>query len=210
MVVVGKEFILTIGQVDGVQLEVGGLELLHEPFQRHGVPDDDTVILCTDLLDGFLHVVIAHHIISPTVLLDKVMTEAALVHDDGMPAHVGLLTDLEVLARRGHHTMGEELYDGLSVRGIVPCEAGIHSEHQVRLFLLQVFLSLQGGLQLDDIRDVQLLEDHLQEVDVITIRFTVLIQEHIGPQVPCIFIDEGPGLVIYDSRVFICRSSNGL
>ena len=144
------------------------------------------------------------------MFLDKVMAEAALVHNDGMPAHVGLLTDFEVLARRCHHTMGEELYDGLSVRGIVPCETGIHSEHQVRLSLLQVGLSLQGGLQFDDIWDVQLLEDHLQEVDVITIRFTVLIQEHIGPQVPCIFIDEGPGLVINDSRVFICRSSNGL
>ena len=127
MVVVGKELILTIGQVDGVQLEVGGLKLLHEPFQRHGVPDDDTVILGTHLLNGLLHVVKAHHIIGPAVFLDQVMTETTLMHNDGMTAHVGLLTNLEVLTLGRHHTMGKELHNGLPIRGIVPRKTGIHA-----------------------------------------------------------------------------------
>ena len=51
-------------------------------------------------------------------------------------------------------------------------------------------MSLQGGFQLDDIGDVEFFEDQFQEVDVIAVGFTVLIQEHVGPQIPRILIDQ--------------------
>ena len=55
---------------------------------------------------------------------------------------------------------------------------------------LQVFQGLAGGLELDHVGNVKPLADQFQQVDVVTHRLSVLVEERIGPQVPRILVDE--------------------
>ena len=199
--IVGEELILAIGQLDGLYLQIGGLILLHEPLERHGVPDDDAIVLSADALDGLLHIVVGHNVGGPAVFLDEVMAEATLVNDDGVVLEVLAVIDDNLLAAGGHHAMGEELNDGLAVAGVIARKTGIHTEHEVGLVLPQVGLGLESGLEPHDVGDVELLENHLQKVDVIAVGLAVLVEEHIRPEVPRIFVDEGSGLVIYHRGV---------
>ena len=199
--VLRHELILAVGEVDGYDGEVVGMELAHEPFQRHRVPHDDAIVGGAYVLDGFLHVVVGHNLLGPSIVPEQVVTEAAFMHDDGMRRQ-GLARLYPHEPLLGHDdAVGEQLHDAPAVRGVAAREVGIHAQHEVRLAALQVCLGVESGLQLDDVGDVELLEDELQEVDVIAVGLAVLIQEHVGPQVPGILIDqrvrrgEGPGAV---------------
>ena len=86
--------------------------------------------------------------------------------------------------------MSEQLDDGLAVEGVASGERGIHAEHQVGLSALQVGLRFEGGLQLDNVRNVDPFEDDSQQIDVIAVRLTILIKEYVGPKVPSVLIEQ--------------------
>ena len=201
MVVTRHELILAIGHVDRHQCQFVSLVFPHEPFQRHRVPEDDTVVLVDDLMEGALHIVIGYDLLRPGLFHEVVMTETAAMHDDAVVLQVFLLTDMDGLVFGGQDTVRKQLHDVLAVETVLTGVFRIHSQHQVALPVLQVCLGLQGGLQFDDIGDVEFLEDQFQEVDVIAVGLAVLIQEHVGPQVPGILIDQrmrcrvGPGCI---------------
>ena len=201
MVVARHELILAIRHVDRHQCQFVSLVFPHEPFQRHRVPEDDTVVLVDDLMEGALHIVIGHDLLRPGLFHEVVMTETAAMHDDAVVLQVFLLTDMDGFVLGGQDTMRKQLHDVLAVETVLTGVFRIHTQHQVALPVLQVCLGLQGGLQFDDIGDVEFLEDQFQEVDVIAVGLAVLIQEHVGPQVPGILIDQrmrrrvGPGCI---------------
>ena len=175
----------------------------HEPFQRHRVPQDDRVLLADDILDGTFHVVIGHDLLRPSLFHEVVMTEAAAMYDHAVVLQVLALADMDRLVLGHHDTMGEELHDVLTVETVLAGVLCIHAQHQVTLPVLQVCLGLQGRLQFDHIGDVEFLEDQFQQVDVIPVRFSVLIQEHVGPQVPGVLIDEGTFRGVGSRRVLL-------
>ena len=55
---------------------------------------------------------------------------------------------------------------------------------------LQVFQGFLGGLELDDVGNVKLLEDDVEQFDVESVRLAVVVDERVWPQVPRIFVDE--------------------
>ena len=71
--------------------------------------------------------------------------------------------------------MGEQLYNFLSVVCIVIVKGGYQTHHQIRPSGAQVFQCLTSGLQFDDIRYVQFLEELLQHVDIEAFRLAVLV-----------------------------------
>ena len=152
-------------------------------------------------MEGVLHVVIGYDLLRPSLFHEVVMTETAAMHDDAVVLQVFLLTDMDGFVLGGQDTVRKQLHDVLAVETVLTGVFRIHTQHQVALPVLQVSLCLQGGFQFDDIGDVELLEDQFQEVDVIAVGFTVLVQEHVGPQVPGILIDQrmrrrvGPGCI---------------
>ena len=83
-------------------------------------------------------------------------------------------------------------------------EISFHAHDEIRFAFFQVFESIQSGLEFDDIGDVEPLEDHLQQINVITIGLAVLIQEGIRPQVPRILVDERVFYRVYCRGVVLC------
>ena len=154
---------------------------LHEPFQRHGVPHDDTIIECADFLDGFLHVIERLNLFRPLVFLDEIVTETAFMHDDGVAGKASDILNFYGFVGGGDDAMGEELYNVVAEDGVAMSELGVHSEHEVRLALSQVVLCIERRHQLDDVGHVQLFEDKFQQVDIITVGFAILVEEHVRP-----------------------------
>ena len=72
--------------------------------------------------------------------------------------------------------------------------------------VLKVLLCLECRSQSYLVRNVQFLEYHLQQVDVITIRFSVLVKEYVWPQVPCVFIYKWALVVVDNYAVFVLLS----
>ena len=83
-------------------------------------------------------------------------------------------------------------------------EVCFHAKDQVRFPFFQVVESIQGGLKLDDIGNVETLEHHLQQVDVIAIGFSILIEEGVRPKIPRIFVNQGPLNREHSCTVFLC------
>ena len=86
--------------------------------------------------------------------------------------------------------MGEHLNHLFAVVAVVFVECRCQSHHQVRPSCPHVFQGLTGGFQLDDIWDFQFLEHQFQHVDVETLWLAVLVQKHVWPKVPRIFINK--------------------
>ena len=94
MTVVRHELIFSVRDVDGRELQVGGLILLDKPLERHRVPHDLTLGVAVGLQDGILHVFVAFGIAAPSVVLHQVVAETALVYDDAIFAQVSDSPDL--------------------------------------------------------------------------------------------------------------------
>ena len=81
--------------------------------------------------------------------------------DDTVMRQVVHTQHLRFLVSAMHQAVGEDLYNGLAIVGIVVMESGIHAQHHVGMSCLQVVEGIASGFQLDDKRNVQLLEDEL-------------------------------------------------
>ena len=115
VVIMREEFIFSVRQVDRNQLQMVCLVFLHEPFQRHGVPKDNTVILGTDLGNGIPHVVIGLNLHIYLVVNEIVMAETALMHDDTTVGQVIDILYIQMTASGNNDTVGKELYNGVPI-----------------------------------------------------------------------------------------------
>lgn len=64
--------------------------------------------------------------------------------------------------------MGKNLNHRLAVGGIIVVQVILHTNLQVATASLQVLQRHLGRFQLNDIRNVKFLENHLQQVDIVT------------------------------------------
>ena len=80
MLVVSKELILTIWEVERYYFQIVSVIFSHQPLQRHRVPKYYTIILCTNVLYGLLHVVVRNYLLGPTVFHQFVVAEALIVN----------------------------------------------------------------------------------------------------------------------------------
>ena len=177
--------------IDGGEFQIVELELMDEPFQGERVPHNLTARVEMCLLDGLLHVIVWDGIFTPALADHQMVAETAIVYDNAKIGQIFHLVDDRSDTFLVYNTMGEQLEHGFAVHGIVVVEVGIHAAHQVSLSCLQVVECLAGGFQFDDIGDVKFLEDEFEQVDVVAYGLAILIQEGIGPEVPCVFIHEG-------------------
>ena len=99
----------------------------HEPFQGHGIPEDDAIILCHHILDGSLHVIIGHNLFSPTLFHEIIMTKTPSMHNHTVVLQVFTLTDMDRLILRYNDTMGKELDDVLTIETVLSGIICIHS-----------------------------------------------------------------------------------
>ena len=127
MVVTRHELILAIGHVDRHQCQFVSLVFPHEPFQRHRVPEDDTVVLVDDFMEGTLHVVIRHNLFRPSLLHEVMMTETTSMHDYPVVLQVFLLTDMDRHGLGGQDTMRKQLYNILAVKAVLTGVLRIHA-----------------------------------------------------------------------------------
>ena len=81
-VVLRHELVFAIRQIDRLDGQVVGMVFPHQPLERHGVPDDDSLVVGTHFLDGLLHVVVGNDLLGPVIIINKVVAEAAFVYDD--------------------------------------------------------------------------------------------------------------------------------
>ena len=190
LAVVRHELVFAMRNVDGRQFQVADLKFVDEPFQRHRVPDDFARGVEAGSLNGLLHVVIAIGVPFPAALNHQVMAEAALVDDDPMAAQVAHRLDGGRTAFLVNHAVGEQVDDGSAIEGKLVVEVGIHAQHEVRPALLQVAQGFVGGFQVYGERNVEPLENHGQQVDVVAYGLSLLVQEGVWPKIPRVFIDE--------------------
>ena len=129
--VLRHKLVFSVGEVDRYDGQIVCVEFPHQPFQRHGVPYNNALIGCTDMLDGLLHVVVGFNLLSPSFVLDQVVTETALMDDDGVARQTLTRLNVDDTVLRHDDTVCEQLYDASSIGRIATREVGIHSQHQV-------------------------------------------------------------------------------
>ena len=195
--VVRHELIKAVRHVDRRYLQVVGVELVHEPLQRQRVPRHLPFLTHADHLYGLLHVVIGMGIGSPSAVNHEVMAEGILVNDDAVATQV-------VLGLHGHravlgsnYTVGEQLNGLFAVACILIVIGCIHAKHQVGMACLQVVEGIAGRFQPNDIGNVELLAEHLDQIDIEALGLALLVEKGVRPQVPCIHIDQWMLLCIY-------------
>ena len=115
MVVVGKELIFAVWEVEWSEFQVIGMVLHHQPLQRHGVPEYHTLVFRTYRLYSFLHVVEGNDFLGPSVINQFMVTETAFMYNDGVVGQVLTRLGMDSLTFWGYQTMGEYLYNGFSV-----------------------------------------------------------------------------------------------
>ena len=199
--IVRHELVFAMLHVDGHQFQGVVIELANQILQRHGVPYDLILLRQMSLLHGILHVVISYGIVVPAVLHHQVMAETAFVDNDMMTTQVLQSLDFHGVCLLMQYAVGEYLDDRLAVMAVIVVKMGIHTTHQVGMSASQVVEGILRRLQLDDVRYVELLTQHLEQVDVVTHRLAVLVQESIGPEVPCILVNQ---------RMFLCKCAYGV
>ena len=124
-------------------------------------------------------------------------------HAHAVFAQVVEVADLYGLSLWCGHALGEQRDGALPVEPVVVVEPHGESQRQVRLSRLQVLEGFLGGLQSDGIGDVQFFHEHPDQVYVVAVGLSLVVEEGVGPQVPCVFIDEGVLLCEYCERVFL-------
>ena len=196
--VVGHEFVFTIGHIYRLVRQVFHLMMIHQPLQRYCVPQHHSLLFVAHLAKRFDHIVIGDGIVAPSAFHHQVVAEAASMYHHLLVCQIFQGHRSWWIGLMEHHAMGEQLDSGLSIDSVLIVEIGIHAQHQIRVAVLQVLQSLLGGFQLDNIGNIQLLENHLQQLNVVAYRNTFLVQERIRPQVPCILIHQ---------RTFFCKLS---
>ena len=86
--VVHHELVFSVRHVDGFQFQIVELELMEEPFQADGVPNDAVVGIVMDKLHGFAHVVVGNGIVAPSALHHEHVTETASMDDDAIVGQI--------------------------------------------------------------------------------------------------------------------------
>ena len=75
------ELVTSMRHVDRGYFQIVSLVFAHQPLQRHRVPDNLSLAYRAQILDGCLHIVLGNGIVTPTVVLHQMMTEAALMYN---------------------------------------------------------------------------------------------------------------------------------
>ena len=95
------------------------------------------------------------------------------------------------LRLRREHTVGEQVQYAFPIASIGVVEVGIHTHREVCAAFLQVIQCPASRFQFDDIGNVELFHEFPEQVYVIAVGLSMLIQKDIRPQVPGIYIDQG-------------------
>ena len=204
--VVHHEFVFSVRHVDGLQFQIIVLELMEKPLQTDGVPHDAIIGIVMDKLYGFAHVVVGNGIVAPSALHHEHVTETASMDNDAIVGQILVGIDNPGVFLSAEHAMGENLNHRLAVGGIIVVQMVLHTNLQVATARLQILQRHLGRFQLNDVRDIEFLENHLQQIDIETHGLAIFVQKNIGPQVPGIFVDKRMFLGVYpDGIVFFSR-----
>ena len=166
--------------------------MLYQPFQRERVPHNLIPFLVVYLLYRFPHVVAHDGMRFPAVVVHQVIAEARVVdeHPDARLVQVAEVLNHYVFALRRYHALGEQ-GDGIApVQAVFVVESRCQAEREVCLPVLQIVEHLLLMLQPDDVRDVQLVHQQADEVDVIALGLAIVVDVRIGPQIPGVLIHE--------------------
>ena len=98
----------------------------------------------------------------------------------------------------------ENLNNALAIVRILVIVGRIHATHQVGTARIQVIQGVLEWFQLDSVRDVQLLADESQQVDIVTHRFADIVEKSVWPQVPHVLVHQWVLLGIGSSCAIIC------
>ena len=189
MFVVRDEFILTMRHVDGGQFQVVQSVLADEPFQGKGVPYNLSLSLLIDLLEDCLHIFAGDGALLPSLLVHQLLTEAVLPDHHLTVGQVSEAFYKIFLIIRAGHTLREQRDGGMTVCTVNLMTVFYQPEHQVRLLVAHIGKRLLTGFQLDDIGDIELVEEHFDQVDVKTVGFSFIVDKSIGPQVAGILVN---------------------
>ena len=140
------------------------------------------------------------------------VTETAFLHYYFLLRQVVESLDYECLALRMCHAVGEHVDNVLAVvSGVVIVEIGPHAQHKVRVAVLKIFKGLARGFQAYLEGYFKLLHDKMSEVHVVACGMTIVIKEHVGPEVPRVFINHrtflGVSEAVLSSNVVVSINS---
>ncbi len=198
MLVVRHELILTVGHIHGGQLEVVDQVAVHEPFQRQGVPHDLTFLTGTHLLDHLSDIFSGDGVVAPAVVKHQVVAHRVTVDDD---LHTGLAQvaeglDLYGFRFRRDHTLGEQRHSILTIETILVVITHGQSQGQVALATFQVVEGLLCRLQFDDVGNVESIHHQPYQVNIISLWFSVVVEERVRPQIPYVLIYQRMSLCV--------------
>ena len=187
--VVRDELILAVRHIDGSQFQVVQLVLVDEPFQGKGVPHNLSLFLVIDLLEDGLHILAGNSVFLPSFAVHQLLTETILPNHHLVVGEVfETVYHIFFIIRTGH-TLREQRDDSTTVGTLNLLTVFYQSEHQVRLLVAHIGKRLLTGFQLDDIGDIELVEEHFDQVDVKTVGFSFIVDKSIGPQVAGILVN---------------------
>ncbi len=185
MQVVRHELVFTVRHVHRGELKVVEMVALDEPPEGKGIPHDLSFSFGADLLDRLLHVAADDGVVAPAVVEHQMVAQAGVVDDHLQPvfAQVAESLDLYVVLLRRGDALGEECDSMTAIVPVGVVEACRQTEGEVCLASLQVVKGFLTWFEADDIRDIQLLQQLLDQVDVKAFWLPFVVEKGIGPQI---------------------------